>query len=202
MRIGSLLLLFVSGLAGLAGLAVASAPATLSQDAAELSARQQEFLKEFRSLLELQNNRGITTLLAKDAGRDKVAESLLDNASFDFVKTGDAKILDNLADLVAKVDDFEQGKRFANRFAKLKAMTPEQRGTWSTLRGEAVTVINTFEAAHKKKDPALYRKSVEELKTLAAQAAANNDLEIASMLHYDLGICYEELGEHQDVVRI
>ncbi len=171
--------------------------------AQELSARAKELFTSYKSLVELQDLRGITQLVAKDMRNAKSGtstEEILDQYTFKFVRGGDPAALDEVRLLATAADEFEQATRFTKRFELVTAFSEEQRTKWLAARLAWNAAIVAFQAANGKKDQPGYRRSIGELDDVAAQAAAVKDLEMESLALYHIGICREELGEYPEVV--
>ena len=171
----------------------------------DLSARQQEFMKQFKSLLELQDLRGISQLVAKDVrSKDATAEGIIDQYCFQFALTGDAQKLEDVRLLANAVDEVEQNGpqpgRFAKRFDLLKSLSEEQRPDWIRMRNAWVKAAPEFATALQKKDQTEFRRALVDLEDVAKAAAELKDPEIEAVALYDIGMCHENLGDTEEVV--
>jgi hypothetical protein len=174
--------------------AVSLAPAAAAQ---QLTEKQQAFLAQYRSLLEVQDQRGIAALVQNDMRliADAASLGLLDQYSFKFAKDGDESSLDELKSLAAAVDVREDGTRFTKRFDMLRKLTPDQRPLWMQMRVAFGNAMNVFVDARTKKDEVAYRRAIAELDDVAGQAKGLGDLEISSYCSYHVGVCWNELSE-------
>jgi len=169
----------------------------------DLSARQQELMKSYKGLVELQDLRGINQLVAKDMrSKESSTEGVLDHYSYRFVRTGDPSHLEEVRLLAAAADEAEQGTRFAKRFELLQSFTDEQLRGWTQMRIDWQKAVVTFQDALVKKEPPLYRRALVELEDVATAAGKLKDLEVASLALYNVGICHDQLGEYGEVVKV
>jgi hypothetical protein len=189
------------------GLAVVVASLSLlPPPAQELSARQQEFFTSYKNLVELQDLRGINQLVAKDMrGRESTTEGVLDQYCFKFVLTGDEAKLEEVRLLATAADQVEhsgsQAGRFAKRFELLKSLEPDQRRAWGVMRTEWSKAASTFITAQQKKEQSEFRRALVELEQVRASAVELKDLEIEAVSIYNIGICHENLGDPDEVVK-
>lgn len=166
--------------------------------AQSLSNRQQEFMTAYKSMVELQDYRGINKL----AGRDlRLTEEVLLQYSFKIV-FGEESALEEIALLATAADEVEQGKRYTQRFARLKAAEAEGRQAWMTAWNAWAKGSTTFAEANQKREAADYRRAFVELQDAVAAAEKANDAEIASIARYHVGYCHEQLGEYEEVVKV
>lgn len=187
-------------LVALASLVLLAPPAPPRAAAAqELSARQQEYMKEYKDLLDLQDFRAINRMVARDP---RIADEVLTQYCFKFVLLKQENALDEVAALAAAADAAEQdGTRFAKRMARLKAWDADGRQAWLDAWNAWVRGATVFNEALQKREADDFRRSVVALTEALELAGKAGDKEIASLARYQLGLAHENLGEYLETVK-
>ncbi len=169
-----------------------------SAPAQQLSNRQQEFMASYKSLVDLQDFRGINRLVSRDA---LLTEEVLLQYTFKFVY-GDGAALDEVALLATAADESEQGKRYTQRLARLKEADADGRQAWMTAWNAWAKASTTFAEANQKREQSDFRRALVELIDAVTAAQAAKDPEISSIARYHVGYTHEQLGEYEDVVKV
>jgi hypothetical protein len=173
------------------------ASAVLAPPAQDRSDLRRQFMDSYRGMLKVADLKGIARLAGKD---HQLTEEVVAEMSYEFARTGELKVLEEANPLVDAADVADNGKRYRTRFNLLAVLTPDDRKKWLDLVNANSKVLTEFAEAHQKKEMLGYNRVMTELEEVGKQAVALKDLEIASFLHYHVGICHEQLGEYRKVI--
>lgn len=162
----------------------------------ELNDRDQAFMKEFKAQLDLADVRAMNKLVQREVD---VAREVVDVYCMHFVKEkdADAKVLEPVRPLAARMDDVEGGARLTKRLDFLVALKDEQRKIWVDLCERANTALAAFDEANTRKEPPAWQKAAGSLDEVVQMAAKLGDLETAANCRYFLGLCHDGLSDYE-----
>lgn len=162
----------------------------------QLNDRDQAFMKDFKTQLELADVRAMNKLVQLNVD---VAREVVDVYCSAFVKEKDAdpKMFDPIRPLVTRMDDVEGGKRLQKRLDFLTALKDDGRKVWVDLCERANAALTIFEEARTRKEPPTWKKAAQALDEVVQMAVKLGDLETASNCRYFLGLCHDGLSDYE-----
>ena len=124
----------------------------------ELNDRDQAFMKEFKTQLDLQDLRAINKLIQREAD---VAREVVDTYCYAYAKEGDPKVFDAVKQLMIQMDEVEGDKRLQKRLEFLLTLKEEPRKVWLDACERVVAALTSFEEARTRKEPASWQKAAQ-----------------------------------------